>query len=155
MVYANTARPITSVMTSRPHTKDRYRGRLWRLPLTRGRWLTRPPACSAATSWHTWPILGICRPALTTLCSVGFLDRFRQAPGSTGLHLHFAAVDVETTGLDPVEDRIVELAVVLFDAQGTVLDEWTTLVNPGDGDAGVVAIHGIQSEWLAAAADLP
>ena len=123
----------------------------WRLPLTRGRWLARRPGCSAATSWHTWPILGVCRPGLTTLCSVGFLDRFRQAPGSTGLDLHFAAVDVETTGLDPVEDRIVELAVVLFDARGTVLDEWTTLVNPGDGDAGVVAIHGIQSEWLAAA----
>jgi DNA polymerase-3 subunit epsilon len=82
---------------------------------------------------------------------MGFLDRFRQAPGSTGLNLHFAAVDLETTGLDPVEDRVIEVAVVLFDAQGTVLDEWTTLVNPGDRGAGVVAIHGIQSDWLAAA----
>ena len=110
-----------------------------------------PPWPTGRRTVTVLAVLGTCWPALITLCSVGFLDRFRQPPGSTGLHLHFAAVDVETTGLDLVEDRILELAVVLFDARGTVLDEWTTLVNPGDGDAGVVAIHGIQSEWLAAA----
>lgn len=40
------------------------------------------------------------------------------------------AVDLETTGLDPARDRIIEIGAVKF--QGSeILDEWQTLVNPG------------------------
>ena len=63
----------------------------------------------------------------------------------------FAVVDVETTGLDRQADRVVELAVVLIDASGRVLYEWTTLVDPGPGGAGPTRIHGISDEMVALA----
>lgn len=56
-----------------------------------------------------------------------------------------AVVDVETTGLFPGGvDRIVEVAIVRMTAAGTVLDEYTTLINPGR-DIGPTRIHGIQA----------
>lgn len=54
----------------------------------------------------------------------------------------FVVVDVETTGLSAVRDRVVEVATVNLDAAGQILDEWTTLVNPG-GPVGATRIHGI------------
>jgi DNA polymerase III epsilon subunit-like protein len=43
----------------------------------------------------------------------------------------FAALDVETTGFSPmVGDRIVEIAVVRIAPDGTVTDEYTTVVDP-------------------------
>jgi len=61
----------------------------------------------------------------------------------------FACFDVETTRLDPKVGHVIEIAVVLTEADGTpVGEEWTTLVNPGTTDVGRVDIHGIQAEWL-------
>ena len=54
----------------------------------------------------------------------------------------FAVLDVETTGLVPGPDRIVEIAVVRTDATGRMVDEWSTLVNPGRS-VGASHIHGI------------
>lgn len=42
----------------------------------------------------------------------------------------FIAFDVETTGLSPETDRIVELGAVLF-VDGVVVDRFSSLVNPG------------------------
>lgn len=47
-------------------------------------------------------------------------------PGPVG----WAVVDVETTGLNPVRDRIVEIAIVRIDTDGRPVDEWSTIVNP-------------------------
>lgn len=41
----------------------------------------------------------------------------------------FCAVDTETTGLKPDEERIIEIGAVKFDSSG-VLDSFSTLVNP-------------------------
>ena len=42
------------------------------------------------------------------------------------------ALDLETTGLDPLEDRIVQAAVVLMDAGGSVsATSWDGIVDPG------------------------
>jgi DNA polymerase-3 subunit epsilon len=55
----------------------------------------------------------------------------------------FAVVDLETTGVYAGgHDRIVEIAVVRTRADGAILDEFVTLVNPGR-DVGPTAIHGI------------
>ena len=54
----------------------------------------------------------------------------------------FAVVDVETTGLYPSKDRILEIAVVALDPDATVVDEFSTLVNPLR-DVGATRIHGI------------
>jgi len=44
----------------------------------------------------------------------------------------FTAVDIETTGLDCDVDRIVEIGLVKFTADGEIIDEFATLVNnPG------------------------
>ncbi|MGH4009543.1 MAG: exonuclease domain-containing protein [Pseudonocardiaceae bacterium] len=57
----------------------------------------------------------------------------------------FAVVDTETTGLFPgYRHRIVEVAVVHLDLDGTVTDEWSTLLNP-NRDLGPQAIHGIRA----------
>ena len=42
----------------------------------------------------------------------------------------FASVDLETTGLDPKKDRIIEIGIQIFDSTN-LLDEFSTLVDPG------------------------
>ncbi|WP_252275430.1 DEAD/DEAH box helicase [Nocardioides sp. LMS-CY] len=67
----------------------------------------------------------------------------RQEPrlGLTG----FAVIDLETTGFAPhLDDRVVELAVLHADPDGSVTDTWTTLVNPVR-DTGPTEVHGIQN----------
>ena len=60
----------------------------------------------------------------------------------------FAVVDLETTGLSPGgHDRILEIAVVMVDAKGGVVDEWSTLVNPCR-DVGPSSVHGLRSRDL-------
>ena len=42
----------------------------------------------------------------------------------------FVALDLETTGLDPKRDTIIEIGCVKFRGN-EILDEWSSLVNPG------------------------
>jgi DNA polymerase-3 subunit epsilon len=60
----------------------------------------------------------------------------------------WAVVDVETTGLHPVRDRIVEIAVIRLGANAEPIDEWSTLVDPGSRSLGG-RIHGLQATDLA------
>jgi DNA polymerase III subunit epsilon len=67
----------------------------------------------------------------------------------------YAVVDVETTGLDPVHDRVVEVAVVRFTPCGETTAEYATLVRP-DGpaaasDGAAAGIHGITAAELGGA----
>lgn len=55
----------------------------------------------------------------------------------------FAVVDLETTGLYN-SDRVIEVAVVTLNLDGMVVDEWSTLVDPGR-DVGPTSIHGISA----------
>jgi DNA polymerase III epsilon subunit family exonuclease len=55
----------------------------------------------------------------------------------------FTAIDLETTGLDPATDRIVEVGLVKFTGDGTIVDEFATLVNSPGSDADARAVHGI------------
>jgi len=60
----------------------------------------------------------------------------------------YAIVDVETTGLSPVFDRIIEIAVVVYDGQQTV-DTFSTLVNPEARLApNITLLTGITNELL-------
>jgi len=61
----------------------------------------------------------------------------------------YGLFDVETSGLGP-KARILEIAI-LFVKDNTIVDEYTTLVNPGYDtwlDPKAVAIHGITWEAL-------
>jgi DNA polymerase III epsilon subunit family exonuclease len=63
----------------------------------------------------------------------------------------FTAIDLETTGLDAVTDRIVEIGLVKFTADGTIIDEFATLVNNPGSDASARAVHGIDDADLVGA----
>jgi DNA polymerase-3 subunit epsilon len=60
--------------------------------------------------------------------------------------LAFAVIDVETTGLDPALDRVLQAAVVSVGADGEVRDEYCTLIAAPKVDA--VAVHGITAAHL-------
>lgn len=45
-------------------------------------------------------------------------------------HARFAVVDVETSGLSAKRHRVLQVAVVLADGNGHVLDSWASLVRP-------------------------
>lgn len=63
----------------------------------------------------------------------------------------FTAIDLETTGLDPSTDQIVEIGLVKFTADGAVIDEFATLVNSPGSDTEARAIHGIDDDDLVGA----
>ncbi|MCD0451525.1 hypothetical protein LO762_20330 [Actinocorallia sp. API 0066] len=62
----------------------------------------------------------------------------------------WAAVDVETSGIDRNRHRVLSLAVLVLDADGWPVEEYTTLLNPGC-DPGPVHVHGLTRERLAGA----
>lgn len=81
---------------------------------------------------------------------MGLLDRLRgrasappatPPPAPSGAPC-FAVIDVETTGLDPERERVLELAIVRADAQGRPIDQWVTRFHPG-GPVRATHIHGI------------
>ena len=61
--------------------------------------------------------------------------------------LPFAVIDVETTGLRPRHDRVIEIAVVRCAPDGRPTSEWSTLVDPGR-DPGPTRVHGIAASDL-------
>jgi DNA polymerase III subunit epsilon len=67
--------------------------------------------------------------------------QFRKSSAPAG----FAVVDVETTGLYPSTDRVVEVAIVHVSAEGQTTAEFSTLINPGR-DVGPTRIHGISAQ---------
>ncbi|MEH3141160.1 MAG: DUF4236 domain-containing protein [Mycobacterium kyogaense] len=75
----------------------------------------------------------------------------RISNGQPATEAVFAALDIETTGLDPDVDRIVEVGIVKFTADGTVIDEFATLVNNPGSSAGAREKHGIDDADLAGA----
>jgi DNA polymerase III epsilon subunit-like protein len=87
---------------------------------------------------------------------MGLLDRFRDrasapsAPPPPSGAPRFAVIDVETTGLDPERERVLELAIVRADAQGRPIDQWVTRFHP-DGPVRATHIHGITDADVAGA----
>lgn len=63
----------------------------------------------------------------------------------------FAVVDLETTGFDPRKDRIVQMAAVVVNGTGEVVDEWDTVVRPESPEQyehGAEHVHGISREMV-------
>jgi DNA polymerase III epsilon subunit-like protein len=66
----------------------------------------------------------------------------------------YLAIDFETTGRNPRDCGIVEVAVARVSG-GVVVDSWTSLANPGRPcDEGAFAAHGITGDEIAAAPPL-
>jgi DNA polymerase III epsilon subunit family exonuclease len=73
-----------------------------------------------------------------------------QFDSNTSLaELEFVAFDVETTGLSPVANRLVELSGVKFRMDSDQIDTFSTLIDPEVSiPAQVTAIHGITDEMV-------
>lgn len=69
-------------------------------------------------------------------------DSFKRDP-NTG----FAVLDVETTGLFPTRDRVIEIAIVTLNKDLETEDEYTTLINPAR-DLGPTSIHQITASMV-------
>ncbi|MDO5044382.1 MAG: 3'-5' exonuclease [Coriobacteriia bacterium] len=56
----------------------------------------------------------------------------------------FYVLDLETNGMRPEVDKIIEIGIVHVSPEGKLDKEWQTLVNPGEGiDVGATHVHGI------------
>lgn len=63
----------------------------------------------------------------------------------------FVCIDLETTGLRPKYDKIIEIGAIRVD-EGAVTGEWASLVNPGRKlEERIVELTGIRDEQLAEA----
>lgn len=72
-------------------------------------------------------------------------------PNRDLVNLSFAVVDCETTGVNPETDRIVQVAAVIVNGTGEVVDEFHTVVKPESPDNyvhGAEHIHGISEEQV-------
>ncbi|MCU1504133.1 MAG: hypothetical protein JWM12_3487, partial [Ilumatobacteraceae bacterium] len=61
--------------------------------------------------------------------------------------LRYAVVDVETSGLSAGRHRVLQVGVVVVDAEGTVLARWSSLLRPRHRwwyRVGPTEIHGIR-----------
>jgi DNA polymerase III epsilon subunit-like protein len=93
---------------------------------------------------------------------VGLLDRLRGRSAAPSVQSvppvvptahgtpRFAVIDVETTGLDPDRERILELAILRADEQGRPVDQWVSRFHPG-GPVRATHIHGITDADVAGA----
>lgn len=78
-------------------------------------------------------------------------DRHTERPERRLEDTLFAVVDVETTGLDPESDRILQVAAVVVDATGRVVEEFDTVVkpeSPAEYEHGGEEIHQIARETV-------
>jgi len=72
------------------------------------------------------------------------------------LALRGVALDLETTGLDPRRDRIIQIGLVTFTAGGAVAQRFQKEINPGiPVPAASTRIHGLDDAALAGAPDFP
>jgi len=79
--------------------------------------------------------------------------RARTEKGDSLLDLldSYTVIDLETTGLDPLYDSIIEIAAVHVE-KGRIVDQFNTLVNPGyEIDDFIIELTGITNEMLASA----
>lgn len=68
--------------------------------------------------------------------------------------VRFGVVDVETSGLSTRRHRVLQVAIVTVDGEGTVLDSWVSLIRPSNRlffRLGPRHIHGLNRSALRAA----
>jgi len=73
---------------------------------------------------------------------------FADQRGIHELNGPFAIIDLETSGFNPPESKILEIAILKIDRDGNELDRFETLINPEDGNVGRTDIHGIELRML-------
>jgi DNA polymerase III alpha subunit (gram-positive type) len=59
------------------------------------------------------------------------------------LEKSYAVIDLETSGFESPQAKILEIAILKIDLNGNVLEEFSTLIDPMDKEVGRTDIHGI------------
>ncbi|OBK87380.1 hypothetical protein A5649_17735 [Mycolicibacter heraklionensis] len=72
----------------------------------------------------------------------------RQPTGWPADQAVYTAIDLETTGLDPTVDQIVEIGLVKFTGDGAIIDEFATLVNNPGSSPSARGVHNIDDAQL-------
>lgn len=78
----------------------------------------------------------------------GKLFGFADTNGIHNLDGPFAIIDLETSGFNPPESKILEIAILKIDRNGNEIERFETLINPEDGNVGRTDIHGIELNML-------
>ncbi len=68
-------------------------------------------------------------------------------------NVSFVVVDLETTGIDPTTDRIIQMAAIVIDGTGRIIESFDTVVKPESPEQythGAEHIHGISQAQVAA-----
>ena len=79
----------------------------------------------------------------------GNLFSYASKTSGSPIDSDFVVVDLETSGLEPSNARVIEIALKRIDKNGNTLDEYSTLINPGNGDVGATFIHHITEDAIA------
>lgn len=117
---------------------------LLRLPIGRRRRKADPRLNSRSSSASTASSATASAPAVASASEPQLSELLPV--GARG----FAVFDLETTALSIHSARIVEIALVLVDPDGSVTDEWVSLVNPQESISNS-SIHGISDAMVRSA----
>lgn len=79
---------------------------------------------------------------------VGKLFGYADRTGKYLLGGPFSIIDLETSDLSPSTGKILEIAIRKVDLDGREIEQFETLINPGDGNVGRTDIHGIDLRML-------
>lgn len=82
------------------------------------------------------------------------MDYYRKGKLSRDIYKNYIVLDVETTGLSPISNHLIEFSAVKV-KEGLIIDEYSTLINPGYlVDGFITALTGISNEMLEEAPDI-
>ena len=80
-------------------------------------------------------------------CHPAFMNSMIWGHPARHQHRNWAVVDVETSGFQPGQARVISVAVLGLDASGAVQESVVSLLNPGV-DPGPTHVHGLTSAML-------
>lgn len=78
-------------------------------------------------------------------------NRYEISQPDSLRNVSFAVVDCETTGVNPETDRILQVAAIIVNGEGEVVDQFDTVVrpeSPENYEHGAEHIHGISKEQV-------
>lgn len=79
-------------------------------------------------------------------------NNYEQKPAPSMRDISFAVVDFETTGINPETDRVIQLAAIVINGEGDIVESFDTVVRPESPEQyihGAEHVHGISVEQVA------
>lgn len=79
-------------------------------------------------------------------------NNYEQNPAQSMRDVSFAVVDFETTGINPETDRVIQVAAIVINGEGEIVESFDTVVrpeSPAQYTHGAEHVHGISAEQVA------